>query len=50
MRQGEKGVSLQEQRAAIDVYAKRHNLPVTEWFEERLTAAKRGRPLFMKML
>ena len=50
LKQGEKGVSLQEQHAAIAMYAERHHLQITEWFEERLTAAKKGRPLFARML
>lgn len=49
-KQGEKGVSLQEQRAAIERYAKHNGLQVTEWFEEKETAAKRGRPVFGKMI
>lgn len=49
-KQGEKGVSLQEQRDAISRYAERHDLKVVEWFEERQTAAKRGRPVFSGML
>jgi len=49
-RQGEKGVSLQEQRDAIERYVKRENLKVVKWFEERETAAKRGRPVFGEML
>ncbi|HET9409271.1 MAG TPA: recombinase family protein [Candidatus Sulfotelmatobacter sp.] len=49
-RQGEKGVSLQEQRQAIEGYAHRYNLTVSQWFEERETAAKRGRPIFTHML
>lgn len=48
-RQGE-GVSLTEQRAAIERYAESRSLPVTRWFEERETAAKRGRPVFRAML
>jgi len=44
-KQGE-GVSLQEQRAAIESYANRYGFSVIEWFEEKETAAKRGRPLF----
>src|SRR5437870_877183 len=36
------GVSLQEQRAAILAHATRHNLTITEWFEEKETAAKEG--------
>ena len=50
VKQGERGVSLQEQRSAIEQYAARHNLEVLQWFEERETAAKRGRPAFTKML
>jgi len=49
-KQGEKGVSLQEQRDAINRYAQRNGLQISEWFEETETAAKRGRPLFNKML
>lgn len=50
VRQGEKGVSLQEQRAAIERYAERQSIHIIEWFEEKVTAAKLGRPLFTKML
>jgi site-specific DNA recombinase len=49
-RQGEHGVSLQEQRDAIVRYAQRNALEVAAWFEEREAAAKRGRPVFNKML
>jgi DNA invertase Pin-like site-specific DNA recombinase len=49
-KQGLLGVSLQEQRAAIERYAQRHGLSITRWFEERETAAKRGRPIFTEML
>ena len=49
-KQGEKGVSLQEQRDAIERYSQRNGLKISEWFEERETAAKRGRPIFNKML
>ncbi len=49
-KQGEKGVSLQEQKAAIIRYAERHGLQIAEWFEERVTAAKLGRPLFTGMV
>jgi len=48
-RQGE-GVSLQQQREAITRHAQRHSLEITRWFEEQETAAKRGRPVFGKML
>ena len=49
-RQGEEGVSLQEQKSAILEYAFRRGFVITEWFEEQLSAAKRGRPVFTKML
>ncbi len=49
-KQGEKGVSLQEQRGAIQGYAQRNDLEIDRWFEERETAAKSGRPLFLEML
>ncbi len=49
-RQGERGVSLLEQRDAISHYAERHGLQISRWFEERETAAKRGRPIFNEML
>lgn len=49
-RQGEHGSSLQEQRSAIELYARTRGLHIAEWFEERETAAKQGRPTFMRML
>jgi site-specific DNA recombinase len=49
-KQGEKGVSLQEQKTAITNYAARHGLKIREWFEERETAAKRGRPAFTRII
>jgi DNA invertase Pin-like site-specific DNA recombinase len=49
-KQGEKGVSLQEQRSAIDAYAARNALTISGWFEERETAAKQGRTIFSRML
>lgn len=49
VRQGE-GVSLQEQKAAIEECAERRNLLITEWFEEKETAAKTGRPVFNHMI
>jgi site-specific DNA recombinase len=49
-KQGEKGVSLQEQRNAIEVYAQRYGLAIAQWFEERESAAKRGRPVFAQMM
>lgn len=49
-KQGQQGVSLQEQRSAIERYAERNRLTIISWFEEQETAAKRGRPVFGKML
>jgi DNA invertase Pin-like site-specific DNA recombinase len=49
-RQGVKGVSLQEQRASIMEYAERRGMRIAEWFEDRTTAAKRGRPVFSKLV
>jgi site-specific DNA recombinase len=49
-KQGEHGVSLQEQRAAIERYALQRGVGIAEWFEEVQTAAKRGRPVFSRML
>jgi site-specific DNA recombinase len=49
-RQGEKGVSLQEQKAAIERYAAAHGLEITRWFEERESAAHAGRKAFTDML
>src|SRR5665213_1729559 len=50
VKQGEKGSSLQEQKSAIEGYARKHNLSIFEWFEEKETAAKLGRPVFTRML
>lgn len=50
IRQGTQGVSLQEQKTAIEQYAQKNQLQIIEWFEERETAAKYGRPVFMRML
>lgn len=49
-KQGERGVSLQEQRDAIERYAQRNGLVISNWFEERETAARRGRPVFSNLL
>lgn len=48
-RQGEHGVSLEQQREAIERYAQRNELKIAQWFEEQETAAKSGRPLFTQM-
>lgn len=50
VKQGTKGVSLQEQRDAILRYSERHQLPVGTWLEEMETAAKQGRPIFAQAL
>src|SRR3569832_103028 len=50
VKQGEKGVSLPEQKDAISRFAERNGLRISQWFEERVTAAKRGRPVFNEML
>lgn len=49
-KQGEQGVSLQEQKDAITRYADRHHLIISQWFEEWVTAAKKGRPVFSRMV
>jgi len=49
-RQGEQGVSLQQQREAIQRHAQRSGLEICRWFEEQETAAKQGRPLFNEMI
>jgi DNA invertase Pin-like site-specific DNA recombinase len=48
-KQGE-GVSLEAQKEAITGFASRNNLTIIEWFEEKETAAKSGRPVFTRML
>jgi DNA invertase Pin-like site-specific DNA recombinase len=48
-KQGE-GVSLIEQKDAITRYATQYSLEIIEWFEEKETAAKLGRPLFTTMM
>lgn len=49
IKQGD-GVSLEAQKDAILEYAKRKNLAITEWWEEKETAAKQGRPIFNCMV
>jgi site-specific DNA recombinase len=49
-KQGERGVSLKEQQDAIIRFAQKHALHIIRTFEERETAAKRGRPIFLEML
>ncbi len=50
VKQAEQSSSLLEQRAAIEAYATRQGLGVSEWFEERETAAKLGRAKFNEMM
>ncbi|PIR04610.1 MAG: resolvase [Candidatus Liptonbacteria bacterium CG11_big_fil_rev_8_21_14_0_20_35_14] len=50
VKQGEHGVSLQEQKDAIARYALAKGFEIIRWFEERKTAAKSGRPEFDLML
>lgn len=49
VKQGD-GVSLEAQREAILAFASCNNIEITQWFEEKETAAKRGRPLFNQMV
>lgn len=49
-RQGQNGTSLAEQQASIERFAQTWNLPIVKKFEERETAAKLGRPVFLDML
>lgn len=49
VKQGD-GVSLEAQRDAILAFASQNNLTISKWFEEKVTAAKKGRPVFNKMM
>jgi site-specific DNA recombinase len=49
-RQGERGVSLPEQKNAIERYARAHGLQISRWFEEQQSASHTGRPAFVQML
>lgn len=49
-RQGQLGTSLVEQKAAIERFAQKFSLPIIKHYEERETAAKLGRPVFLEML
>lgn len=49
VKQGE-GISLEAQREAITNYANQHGLSISQWFEEKETAAKKGRPLFDEII
>ena len=48
-KQGE-GVSLEAQKEAILGFASRNNIEIIQWFEEKETAAKKGRPIFNQMI
>ena len=48
-KQGE-GASLEAQKDAITHYATKNGLKITDWFEEKETAAKTGRPVFNQMV
>jgi len=50
IRQGDEGASLPEQRRLIQDYADRHHLYIQGWFEERLSAGNRGRPVFSQVV
>jgi DNA invertase Pin-like site-specific DNA recombinase len=49
-KQGERSVSLPEQKSAIERFAARSDLTIIKWFEEQQTAAKGGRPIWNAML
>ena len=46
----EEGASLNAQEEAIKRFAEKNNLKIIQWFEEKETAAKQGRPLFNQMI
>ena len=48
-KQGE-GVSLEAQKEAIEAYPARNDFTISDWFEEKETAAKQGRPVFNSMV
>jgi len=48
-KQGE-GVSLTAQKEAIAHYCEQNEIEIIQWFEEKETAAKQGRPLFNLMI
>jgi DNA invertase Pin-like site-specific DNA recombinase len=50
VKQGTTGVSLQEQRDAILRYGERNQFHIATWLEEKVTAAKQGRPIFNQAL
>ena len=48
-KQGE-GVSLDEQKDAISAFAQKNGFSITQWYEEKVTAAKKGRKEFRAMI
>lgn len=50
IRQGQFGVSFQEQKASIQQFAERHGLHIAQWIQETDTAAKVGRRVFRDMV
>lgn len=49
VKQGD-GVSLEAQKEAIQLFASQNDIAIAEWFEEKITAAKKGRPVFNRMI
>lgn len=49
VKQGD-GVSLDAQRDAIIAFAKRHDIFIKGWYQETVTAAKKGRPEFNRLV
>ncbi|MXP48225.1 recombinase family protein [Altererythrobacter luteolus] len=49
VKQGD-GVSLEAQKEAIELFACQNDIAISEWFEEKITAAKKGRPVFNRMI
>jgi site-specific DNA recombinase len=49
-RQGKEGVSLEEQKAAVERCAQNKGVALSRIFEDQITAAKQGRPAFNQML
>lgn len=49
VKQGD-GVSLEAQQEAIESFAARNDIIISKWFEEKETAAKRGRTIFNRMI
>lgn len=49
VKQGD-GVSLEAQKEAIESFAARNDIVISRWFEEKETAAKRGRAVFSRMI